>query len=107
MHMEPLMPHLTGALFVIVALGLLLRRLRQPLIIAYLLAGVALGPHVLGLVSDAEVLNRVGAFGVLLLLFFVGTEVQPSALIARWKIAVIGTGLQVVCSVTCVAGLGA
>ena len=106
MHMDPVMPYLTGAILAIVALGLVLRRLKQPLIVGYLLAGVALGPHGLDFFSDPAFLNRVGAFGVLLLLFFVGMEVQPSALISRWRIAVIGTSLQILFSVACVAGLG-
>jgi CPA2 family monovalent cation:H+ antiporter-2 len=106
MRMDPVMPYLTGAILAIVALGLVLRRLKQPLIVGYLLAGVALGPHGLDFFSDPEFLNRVGAFGVLLLLFFVGMEVQPSALISRWRVAVIGTGLQILFSVACVAGLG-
>lgn len=106
MHMDPLMPHIAGSILAIVALGFLLRRLRQPLVIAYLLAGVVLGPDVTGLIEGGQVLDRLGALGVLLLLFFVGMEISPGALIARWRIAVLGTALQIGISVGCIALVG-
>ncbi len=106
MHMDPLMPYLAGSILVIVGIGFLLRRIRQPLVVAYLIAGIILGPHVTGLITNDVVLDRLGALGVLLLLFFVGMEISPAALFKRWKVAVIGTGLQVGISVACVAVVG-
>ena len=106
MHMDPLMPYLSGSILAIVALGFLIRRLRQPLVIAYLVAGVVLGPHGSGLIPAGAVLDRLGALGVLLLLFFVGMEISPAALLARWRVALIGTALQVAISVASVAAVG-
>jgi Kef-type K+ transport system membrane component KefB len=48
MHMVPLPPTLVGIIFVILTLALLLRRLRQPSMVAYLLTGVVLGPNRIG-----------------------------------------------------------
>lgn len=70
MHMDPLMPALVGIVFVILALALLLRRFRQPSVVAYLLTGVVLGPNRLGIVTDATTVARLGEIGVVLLLFF-------------------------------------
>lgn len=106
MHMDPLMPYLAGSILAVVGIGFALRALKQPLVVAYLIAGVVLGPHVTGLIEKGEVLDRLGALGVLLLLFFVGMEISPAALIARWRVAVIGTALQIGISVACVAGVG-
>lgn len=106
MHMDPIMPYLAGAILAIVGIGLALRRIKQPLVIAYLIAGVVLGPHVTGMIQSGEVLDHMGSLGVLLLLFFVGMEISPAALIARWRIAVVGTALQIAISVGAMALVG-
>ncbi|MDX1302060.1 cation:proton antiporter [Photobacterium sp.] len=106
MHMDPAMPQVVGALLLILLTGLLLRLLHQPHVIAYLVAGVFVGPWGLALITDVEVINRLGAMGVVLLLFFVGMETDARKLIANWKLAIFGTLLQVGLSVTCVWLLG-
>ena len=106
MHMDPLMPYLVGSILAIVGIGFVLRRFEQPLVVAYLLAGVVIGPHVTGLISHGEVLVRLGELGVLLLLFFVGMEISPRALIERWRVAVIGTAMQIAISVACMLAVG-
>ena len=106
MHLDPFLPRLVAAAFVLLLLGLALSRLRQPLTVTYLLAGVALGPDGLGVFTDKLVLARVGDFGVMLLLFFVGMEVSLRRLLASWRISVVGTLFQVLASVGCVFLLG-
>jgi len=106
MHMDPIMPYLVGSVAGILLLGLVLRSLKQPHVVAYLIAGVVLGPDGLGLMSDQTSIARLGEIGVILLLFFVGMEISLSDLLAKWKVPVIGTLLQVLVSVACVAGLG-
>lgn len=49
-------------------------------IIGYLGAGIALGPWGLGLVSNIEDILHFGEFGVVLMLFVIGMELQPSRL---------------------------
>lgn len=106
MHLDPIMPYLVGAILAILLLGLLLRKLNQPHVVGYLIAGVILGPHGVGLVQDEEALVRVGAIGVVMLLFFIGMEVSPKQLIDNWKVAVLGTLAQIIISVCCVWPLG-
>jgi len=106
MHMDPIMPHAVGATLLILLTGLLLKLVRQPHVVAYLIAGVLIGPWGLGLISDVEIIGRLGAIGVVLLLFFVGMETDASKLIANWKLAVFGTLLQIGLSVLCVWLLG-
>jgi CPA2 family monovalent cation:H+ antiporter-2 len=95
MHMDPMMPVLVAALLGILLVALLLRWLGQPHVIGYLLAGMVLGPQGLGLVTDEVVLERLGDMGVVLLLFFIGMEVSPRDLVRGWRVAVIGTLVQV------------
>ena len=106
MHLDPILPYTVGALFAILILGLLLRSLKQPHVVGYLVAGVILGPHGMALVQDEATLSRLGAIGVVLLLFFIGMEASPRKLIENWKVAVLGTLLQIVVSIGCVWPLG-
>jgi CPA2 family monovalent cation:H+ antiporter-2 len=100
------MPVLAGTAFVILLLGLVMRRFRQPHVVVYLLAGVVLGPSAIGLIGDQESLSRLGAIGVDLLLFFVGMEVSPRRLLTSWKVTVLGTSIQIAVSVGCVLVVG-
>ncbi|MFH0946658.1 MAG: cation:proton antiporter [Planctomycetota bacterium] len=106
MHLDPLLPPIVGVVLVILLTGLVMKRLRQPFVVGCLIAGVILGPHVIGLLKDEHLIGRLGAFGVVLLLFFVGMETSPPALATRWRVAVLGTLLQVSVSVGCVALVG-
>ena len=107
MHMDPQLPVVVAVAAAIVALGLILRRLGQPHVVAYLAAGAILGPHGFALVTETETLTRVGDIGVVMLLFFVGMEVSFARVIANWRVAVIGTFLQIAVSVGSVWVLGA
>jgi len=104
--MDPVMPVLVAALLSIILLSLFLRYLGQPSVVGYLLAGVALGPHGLHLISDQALLERLGSFGVVLLLFFIGMEMNLKRLTTQWRVALIGTLLQICISVALVWILG-
>jgi CPA2 family monovalent cation:H+ antiporter-2 len=98
-YLDPSLPAIVAIIAVILACGLALQMMRQPQVVGYLIAGIILGPHVLGLITDVELAGRLGAIGVVLLLFFVGMEVAPRQLAAGWRIAVVGTVIQVLLSV--------
>ena len=52
----------------------LCRRLKLPALVGYLVTGLALGPHALGLVSNREETQRLAEFGVVFLMFSIGLE---------------------------------
>ncbi len=56
------------------------RRLGLGSVLGYLAAGAAIGPWGLSLVSDVENILHFAEFGVVLLLFVIGLELQPSRL---------------------------
>lgn len=60
----------------ILLLIVLLKRLDQPYLIAYILAGVLLGPHVSGVFKDPASISGIGELGILLLMFFLGIEIN-------------------------------
>ena len=76
------------------ALGfvLLFRRFGLGATLGYLVAGAVVGPQVLGLVGDAEEMSGVGELGIVLLLFIVGLELNPTRL-WRLKREIFGLGL--------------
>lgn len=53
----------------------LFQRLRQPVVLGYILAGLIVGPHVpIPLVADAEIVRTLSELGVILLMFSLGLE---------------------------------
>lgn len=60
-------------------------------IIGYLAAGIAIGPWGLGLVSNVQDILHFAEFGVVLMLFLVGLELQPNRLWAMRR-PIFGTG---------------
>lgn len=66
--------------FVILLLIILLRKLRQPYFIAYMLSGVLLGPEVCGIITRGDAIEQLGELGIILLMFFIGAEVNLSSL---------------------------
>jgi CPA2 family monovalent cation:H+ antiporter-2 len=75
--------------------GILAHHLKQPLILGYILAGVAVGPHTGGItVSDVHVIELLAEIGVALLLFALGLEFSLTKLKPVRHIALVGTPLQ-------------
>lgn len=54
--------------------GLALSKLKQPAILAYILTGIILGPGVLGIIENDEIINQLAEIGVIALLFTLGLE---------------------------------
>jgi CPA2 family monovalent cation:H+ antiporter-2 len=75
-----------------VAAVVICRSLRLPAMIGYLVTGLALGPHALGLVSDREEMRLLAEFGVVFLMFSIGLEFSLPRLVAMRRV-VFGLGL--------------
>ncbi len=54
--------------------------LKQPLILAYIAAGVLIGPFGFGLVNDISTIYVIANIGIMLMLFLVGLEMNPDRL---------------------------
>ncbi|WP_020179201.1 monovalent cation:proton antiporter-2 (CPA2) family protein [Methylopila sp. M107] len=68
------------------------RRLGLGSVLGYFAAGIAIGPFGFGLFSDPATILHVAEFGVIMLLFVIGLEMQPSRLWAL-KREIFGLGL--------------
>jgi CPA2 family monovalent cation:H+ antiporter-2 len=95
-------PELTATAIVALAAlvcGVVMARFKQPAIVGYILAGVVLGPSGAGLVANREAVATLAEFGVLMLLFVVGIELDLRRFIQGWKVAVFVTLVQIAGSV--------
>ncbi len=96
----PVLVLLAGGVLAVVAC----RSLGLPPIIGYLAAGVILGPHALGMVSDTAEVRRLAEFGVVFLMFSIGLEFSLPKLRAMGR-SVFGLGLaQVAASIALCVG---
>jgi Kef-type K+ transport system membrane component KefB len=80
-------------LSLIIAIGtgvaLLMRLLKQPLIIGHIITGLLVGPTVFNLVTDSETLTVFSDMGIALLLFLVGLGLNPRVIKEVGKVAVL------------------
>ncbi len=79
-------------LLIAAALGLVAGWLKQPLILAYIVMGVAAGPALIGWAAPEEALGLLAEFGVTLLLFAVGLKLDPR-LVRHLGPVALATGL--------------
>ena len=84
----------------------LAKRLGLGSALGYLLAGVIIGPYALGLVGEeGQDVMHYAEFGVVLMLFLVGLELEPSVL-WRMRVPILGLGgSQVVISAAVIGGV--
>jgi CPA2 family monovalent cation:H+ antiporter-2 len=80
------------------------RSLRLPPILGYLVVGVALGPHALGVVPNDEATRKLAEFGIVFLMFSIGLEFSLPQLRAMRR-AVFGLGFTQVAVTTLAAAL--
>lgn len=63
--------------------------LRQPMIPAYIIAGVLLGPSVLNVIHSGELLESLSTFGIAFLLFLVGIELDLRKFLKMGRIGIV------------------
>ena len=87
--------------------GLLLKKLKQPPLIAYMIIGVILGPSVTGLVEISENITLLAELGITLLLFIVGLELSLQAFKRVYKKTLFIVIIQIITSLALTAIIGA
>lgn len=103
---DPLVTLILALAVAMVAIGLVIKKLKQPYIVGYVIAGALLGKQGFGVITDMESAKHLGEIGIILLLFFIGMEISLPQLVKRWKIAIFGTFLQIAASVLIMWGVG-
>lgn len=104
MHHTSLIATIVAGLGLAFILGAIANRLKLPVLVGYLLAGVLVGPFTPGYVADQELAPQLAEIGVILLMFGVGLHFSLKDLMAVRKIAIPGAIVQI--SAATVMGLG-
>jgi glutathione-regulated potassium-efflux system ancillary protein KefC/glutathione-regulated potassium-efflux system protein KefB len=73
----------------------LFRRFKLSAVLGYLAAGMVIGPWGLALVGDVDAILHFSEFGVVMLLFVIGLELQPSRLWVLRNAVFVGGAAQV------------
>ena len=105
MHEIPVLRDLVILVALAIPVVIIAQRLRVPTVVGFLLTGIAIGPHALGLVAHPESVSSLAEVGVVLLLFAIGLELSLSRIVRMGQWVVRGGGLQVLASIAAVAAV--
>ena len=90
--MENIFLQISISLFIILGVSFIMRLLKQPLIIGYIVSGIIIGPFLFDLLPHIETLEIFSQFGIAFLLFIVGIHLNPKTIKEVGKISLI-TGI--------------
>lgn len=85
MNLESIITELSVIVVSAAVLGTVFLYARQPILIAYIAIGILVGPGGLALVSRTDHIEQIAHFGVILLLFLIGLNLQPGKLIGLFR----------------------
>lgn len=86
---------LTLVIVIAVAVSLVMRALKQPLMIGHIITGILVGPAVFDLVTSTETIHIFAEFGIALLLFIIGLGLNLRVIKDIGKVALIASIAQV------------
>ena len=104
MHDLAILGELAVVLGAAASVTFLLRRLKLPVLVGYLVAGALIGPGALHLIPDTSAVRTLADVGVVLLLFSIGLELSLSRLLSLGFAFVVGGALQVAVTVAGATG---
>lgn len=76
-------------------LAVLAQGLKQPLLLAYLVAGFVIGPVGLNLVKEPESLRTISEIGLMLLLFLIGLEIDLKKILGAGRLITVTSLVQI------------
>ncbi|MCX8082615.1 MAG: cation:proton antiporter [bacterium] len=74
-------------ILIVLLVSFIIRLLKQPLIIGYIISGLLAGPSFLNLIQDTTLINTFSEFGISFLLFLIGLNLSPSIIKEYSKIS--------------------
>src|SRR6478672_5732808 len=96
MHDAPLLQDLAVVMIVAGVVTLIFHRLRQPVVLGYIIAGAIIGPHTppFPLISDRHAIETLSELGVIFLMFSLGLEFSLRKLHAVGGTALIAASFK-------------
>ncbi len=93
-------------LLAILLLGILMKNLNQPYFVAYIAAGLVLGPHGFKVFTNTDTIATIGELGLIIQMFFIGAKLEIQSFANQIKKPLIGVAVQLVLSLAFVALIG-
>ncbi len=93
-------------LLTILLIGLAMKKLNQPYFVAYILAGIILGPHCIKVLKNPDTISAIGELGLLIQMFFIGTKLEVQTFAKQIKKPLIGVVAQLVFSLVFIILIG-
>ena len=87
--MHDVFTELSIVIVITTVVSLIMRQLRQPLILGYILSGLLVGPSLFNIIHSAETFEAYSELGIVLLLFIIGLGMNVSELKKLGKVVVI------------------
>jgi CPA2 family monovalent cation:H+ antiporter-2 len=94
-HSVTLISTIAAGLGLALIMGFIAARLKLPVLVGYLTAGMIIGPATPGFVADIELSSQLAEIGVMLLMFGVGLHFSLDDLLAVRRIALPGAVVQI------------
>lgn len=101
--MHELITDITSCILFAWGLGLLAHFFRQPLILAYLIAGFFIGPFGIGWVKSQESISVISELGLIFMLFMIGLEIDLKKIVRAGRVILFAAGGQLLGG--CVLGI--
>jgi Kef-type K+ transport system membrane component KefB len=99
MHGEGILADIGVAILAATVLAYLARLLRQPLLLAYIGAGLLIGPPGFGIVQNDHLITELSELGLAFLMFIVGLEIDLKKLVSSGRVgAPVAIGQVVLCA---------
>src|SRR6266849_1484920 len=92
--MHELIRDITLSILFAWVLGLLAHFFRQPLILAYLIAGFVIGPFGIGLVKSQESISLISELCLIFMLFMIGLEIDLKKIVRAGRVILFGAAGQ-------------
>jgi len=101
-----LLQSLVIMLLTILLIGLAMKQLNQPYFVAYILAGILLGPYCIEVFKKADTIATIGELGLLMQMFFIGTKLEIQTFAKKIKKPLIGAIAQLILSLVFITVIG-
>src|SRR5262245_27291686 len=105
MEQIPLLRDLVILIAVAIPVVILAHKLKIPTIVGFLVTGIAMGPHALGLIRDVHTVDSLAQVGAVLVLFAVGLELSLSRIVRLGRYVLRGGAVQMVVTMGIVAAV--
>lgn len=99
-----LFTELAVILIITAVLSFLMRKLKQPLVVGYILSGIVVGPMMLNITQGSDAFELFAKIGITILLFIVGLHLRPDVIKEVGKVSLIAGVSQVL--FTSIIGFG-